>query len=272
MPCLEELRLGTGQLITEDWIDDLIDYLCELGYGGVVSVYGYVMKDLVPYVDLALNVGIPLKRFLEVHAGYVYASGNMWINGKVVLKDGDCITIGDIEDTAKTKISQAVGSGLDASVDIEAIKGSVAKLDTNLSGVEADIEQIHTDLGTLEDDQEATTTAIESLLARFKPSVEGLIWNVFKTGGVKLFGSNLVMSEDGRARVKIESSYYVYTSLIHKATGESVEIEALLNAGASLNPASWYEFDFTVMQNDELNLKIDKSSTITVIVYNIPNA
>lgn len=69
MPDIESLRLKTGQVVTEDWYDSLVDTLNWLAYGGAVSVYGVVTKDLVPAFDLELSLGTAVKRFKAAYAG-----------------------------------------------------------------------------------------------------------------------------------------------------------------------------------------------------------
>jgi len=74
LPTYEELRLRTGEPIVEDWYDKLVDALVELRERGAVTYGGYVRSDLIPVVDLALNLGINIYRFLQIHALYGYLS------------------------------------------------------------------------------------------------------------------------------------------------------------------------------------------------------
>jgi len=74
MPKYDYLRLRTGQVITEDWFDDVADAIENLDNAifaySAVDYYGYVHKTLIPDTDLLLNLGIQTRRFKEVHAGY----------------------------------------------------------------------------------------------------------------------------------------------------------------------------------------------------------
>jgi len=72
MPTLDDLRLRTGQLITENWFDDLVDFLEQVQYDGAVSLYGYVYKSLIPYGDVLLNLGLATHRFKEIHVETVF--------------------------------------------------------------------------------------------------------------------------------------------------------------------------------------------------------
>lgn len=224
MPCLEELRLKTGQLVTEDWYDALADILCELGYGGIISLYGYVQQDLIPVQDLLINLGIPLKRFKELHAGWGFFSYYVYVNNKLVLTDGDCITLGDIGATAQGKITTALnGSTI--------VKGAV-----------------------------------------FVPVKIGKIWEDSVTAMDDIFTPDLVALVDGRLRVKLKIDYTSYGYLKFKHNEEATDALAMLNAGVAIPAGCWHEWDFTCEEDDTANVQIDHSTTVTIIVYNIPNA
>jgi len=347
MPTLENLRLRTGQAITETWYDNLVDILESLAFQNPIDIYGYVIKDLVPYSDLALNLGIDVKRFKEahvgygyftydvwignktiqqlieekapsgygywyggyisqfiapdvdlalnlgfhdrrwkevhggwgyfeygifpepkaawyggqvtesvypdqdlalnlgypnakwkeVHFGYGYASSNIYVSGKAVIKDGDPVTVSDFGTDAENDIKNKVQEGIDASTDVESIKA---------------------DISTLKDS--------------FKPILLDKKWNISVNENTDIFSPDLVVSYGGRVRIKYMALDYSYLYLKHKASGETSFIEAMLNAGVAIPAQCWHEWDFTAMSNDQINLKISPSSTITVLVYNIPNA
>jgi len=224
MPTLEELRLRTGQLVTEDWYDSLVDYLEQLGYGGVISLYGYVVKDLVPIVDLLLNLGIPLRRWLEVHVGYGYFAYNAWIQGKQVLKDGDPITVEDLGTSAQTKITSAIDGS------------QVAKA------------------------------------YQLKPVQLGYAISYSAPDMGDCFASDLIALYDGRFRFKFEAQNNIYAYLKFTHVGQASAIIAALNAGSPIPLTAWHEFDFTSLVGDKVNFRITPNATLTVIVYNIPNA
>lgn len=258
MPTLDDLRLKTGQLVTEDWFDNLVDYLQEIGYGGVISLYGYVMKDLVPYADLLLNLGLPLKQFKEVNAGTGNFSTNVFVGGKAVIKDGDPVTVSDFGAAAEGDIKTKVQEALDASTDVEAIKTNTGATKTSVDGVKTSTDTVK--------------TAVDTLKAIFKPSVLNKKIETFMPNMTEFFTPDLIAIADGRLRVKFTSAYYVYLYLKHKLSGESVNVWASLNAGIPITAQAWHEWDFTITTADTMNLRVSPSSTVTVIVYNIPNA
>jgi len=236
MPTLDQLRLRTGQLVTEDWYDALVDYLEQLGYGGVISAYGYVVGDLVPIVDMLLNLGIPLRNFLAVHAGYGYFKGQVWIDGKPVIKDGDPVTVSDLGTAARDKVTDAINAAYQT--------GYTAPL--------------HGDLLTL--------------IGKLQPVQSGYKINYSAPDMGDIFSPDLTMLYDGRARFKFVADYNVYAYIKHRHVGQATTIVAALNAGAVIPVGTWHEFDFTTLKNDLVNARITPATTVTVIVYNIANA
>lgn len=236
MPTYEELRLRTGQVIAEDWYDTLIYVLEDITERGAVSYEGYVHKDLIPDTDLLFNLGIPTSRFKEIHMGYGYASYGFYVEGKPVLKDGDPISIYNIEDLAKTKITEAI----------------------NDSYITDYTQPLHSDL-----------LNIKSL---FEPNLIGKLINFSASALTDLFTPDLTISKSGRARLKFTLSTDAYAYVKWTPSGEAVSILSLLNAGVQIPANAWHEFDFTVMENDKINVQVDRTLTITIAVYNIPNA
>ena len=236
MPMLDELRLRTGQLVTEDWYDELVDYLEQIGYGGIISAYGYIVGDLIPIADLLLNLGIPLKRIKEIHAGYVYASGNMWIDGHVVIKDGDPVSVSDLGADAQDKIRQAVNSAY--------VSGYTAPL--------------HPDL--------------LSVIGALRPVLSGYKESYSAPSMGDCFAADLVATMDGRFRFKFVANAYVYAYAKHQPLGFGSAIVAALNLGSQIPTATWNEFDLTAMTGDKANFRITPSTTLTILIYNIGNA
>jgi len=271
MPTLDELRLKTGQLITEDWFDKLVDFLEEVGYGGVITVYGYVSKDLVPVEDLLINLGIPLKNFKELHVGYGYFKYDAWIEGKKILKDGDPITVEDLGSPAQTKITTAI----DNSTQLAGIKGDTAHLDINISAFRDAITGKLDVIASKQDQSYSKLTDIDNhLLGQsfiFKPILLDKVINQIAPDMADIFPTDLIVPYAGRIRFKFMAGYEIYAYVKHRPSGTTTDLIAMLNAGASIPPACWHEFDFTVMNNDKINFRITPSTTISLFIYNIPN-
>lgn len=236
MPSLESLRLRTGQLVTEDWYDELADLLSELAYGGALTIYGYVSADLIPAYDLMINLGISLKRFKELWAGHGYFAYDVYVQGKVVLKDGDCIELGAVTDGGKDDLAEAM----------------------NRANISYCCNYQSAKLALIADSIKPIRLAKE--------------WETAVDAGEDIFTPDLVALWDGRLRVKLTIGYPSYAYLKHKLNGEAGFVEAMLNAGVAIPANSWHEFDFTIEEDDEANFSISSSTTVTFIVYNIPSA
>ena len=142
MPYLDELRqklkLEVGDPITEDWYDDLVNYLEKIEKGSAVDYIGYVHRNIIPEKDALFNIGVKNLRFKQVHSVYGYFSyvksntiifhnlqgddinadtvkskvgdfsEKLTVQGKVVLKDEDPIHISSFYDYAKNQLQDAV--------------------------------------------------------------------------------------------------------------------------------------------------------------------
>jgi len=276
---LDELRLKTGQLVTEDWFDKLVDYLEQLGYGGIISLYGYVMKDLVPVEDMLINLGVPLRNFKEIHVGTAHIKEAGFINGKAILKDGDPITVEDIGSSAQSKIQTAVSGGLDDSADIETMKTTLTSIDTSTSNIKTNTDKLDI---TLSSHKQGIVDELNNVKAKldqlanaftytFKPILMGYVIEEDKDDGVDIFPSDLVLQFAGRVRFKMSFHYNVYAYVKHRASGSTIDVISLLNGGDPIPFNAWHEFDFTGMDGDKVNLRISPSTRVTVFVYNIPN-
>lgn len=114
MPYLDELReslrLQGGDIIMEDWYDDLVAYLESIEKSGAIDYSGYIHSDLIPDQDALRNMGLPNKRMKDIYSVNVDAeninasvgnfSVNVYVNGKRVLKDEDPIHIASFFDYA----------------------------------------------------------------------------------------------------------------------------------------------------------------------------
>ena len=123
---LEELRLRlkleAGDVITEDWYNDLVEYLSLIEQGGAIDYDGYIHKDLIPDSDSAYSIGTADYRLKEVHAtsGYFDSvnsrtgefSESLTVQGKTVLKDEDPIHIASFFDYAKSQLQEAVQNAI----------------------------------------------------------------------------------------------------------------------------------------------------------------
>jgi len=126
MPYLDELReslrLEGGDVIMEDWYDDLVTYLEQIEKNGAVDYEGVIHKDLIPDTNDKYVIGSTDKKIKEIHVSDVEAenvnanvgnfSENVYVRGKRVLKDEDPIHIASFFDYAKSQVEQAIRDAL----------------------------------------------------------------------------------------------------------------------------------------------------------------
>ena len=176
-------------LFAEDW-NALVDAVDDLYYmlqtlptptTGGPFVGGYLYGDLIPWLDLYYSLGDPSHRFLNVWAKNIYAdpiwtstlyaSNNIMINNKPVLKDGDPISIYDIQSQAQDVLSnilqQYVTNPLSDVIKQYFMGITGNDLQQYVTGPMSDYkEQIISQLVTIQSLLQNTNTLINSHLAR----------------------------------------------------------------------------------------------------------
>ena len=238
MPYLDELReslrLEGGDVIMEDWYDDLVSYLEKIEKEGAVDYEGVIHKDLIPDTNDKYVIGSPDKKIKEIHVSDVEAenvnanvgnfSDNVYVQGKRVLKDEDPIHIASFFDYAKSQVEQAIQDAL-----------------LNL-GIPA------------------------------KPHLLGYKVDYVAPAMADIFPHNLNVQFDGRVRIKVMGDKDFYAYMKFKPNVAPIEIIAWLNEGKPIKAKTWKEMDFTVNKDDEVNVKVAPTTKITILIYNIPKA
>jgi hypothetical protein len=110
------------------------------------------------------------------------------------------------------------------------------------------------------------------IIQKLQPVLSGYKVAFAASNMTDIFSPALTVLLDGRARFKFVVSYNVYAYIKHRLVGQATDVLAALNAGAIIPVGAWHEFDFTVFKNDQVNAQITPATTISIIVYNIPNA
>jgi len=120
--------------------------------------------------------------------------------------------------------------------------------------------------------EDAIVNAMNELGIPPKPHRVGVVVNYYAPAMADVFSPDLVMNYDGKVRFKFSGYEDCIAYVKHIPYGLAQEIVAALNSTMPIEKQSWAEFDFTVNQNDKVNVKVFPSTTVTVIVYNIPEA
>jgi len=294
MPYLDELReklkLVTGDLILETWYDDLHNYLTAIEKNSAVDYVGWMHRDVIPDRDALYNLGTVNLKLKQVYSVYGYFShiksgsihiyniqtdiitsedvnaerGNfsedLRLQGKKVLKDGDPIHIASFYDYAKAQTEKAIENALlNLNVPAKIEKKKVVDVYSFYEYAKSQIEQ-------------AIRDTLLNLGIPAKPKLLGYQVNYDAPAMADVFSPNIVVQDSGRVRVKIIGNIDFYSYLKHKLSGVPTEILGLLNTGKPLTKHSWYEFDFTVVKDDEVNVKVAPSTRISIFIYNIPEA
>ena len=240
MPMFDHLKVRPGQVIRSSWANDLVDAIQIVAEYGAVDYYGYVHEDLIPDRDLALNLGLEDLRFKEVHAGYGYFDYVTKTN-EVLANEGHFTT--DLTLQGKRVLKDEDPIHIASFFDYAAQQ------------VKDEIVNALTELGIPP-----------------KPHRVGVKVAYYAPAMADLFDPDLVMNYDGRARVKLSGYENFVAYLKHRAYDVAQDIIATLNSANPIEANAWAEFDFTVNKNDKVNVKVFPSTTVTVIVYNIPEA
>ena len=72
----------------------------------------HLTENIIPEYDLALDIGDPTHRFYAYYGYYGFFDGDLYVQGKRVIKDEDPVNIYDIFQPAQDKIGQAVADAL----------------------------------------------------------------------------------------------------------------------------------------------------------------
>ena len=238
MPYLDELReslrLEGGDVIMEDWYDDLVTYLEDIEKHGGVDYEGIIHKDLIPDQDGVICIGSDDKKLKEVNTKTLDAenvnaevgnfSDNVYVQGKRVLKDEDPIHIASFFDYAKSQVEQAIKDAL-----------------LNL-GIPP------------------------------KPHLLGYQVDYYAPAMADIFPQDLNIQFDGKVRIKVVGNVDFYAYMKFKPNVAPIVIIAWLNDGKPIKANTWKEMDFTVNKNDKVNVKVVPTTKITILIYNIPQA
>ena len=106
--------------------------------------------DVAPAQDNSFDLGKPDKEWRDIYAHYGYFSDAVIVQGKPVLKDGDPISIYDIFDTARDKITSAIDNSI-ARSDLDAIRDKIDKMSIDEYGNVGVVFSEPIDIGDMSD-------------------------------------------------------------------------------------------------------------------------
>lgn len=274
MPYLDELReslkLEAGDVIIEDWYDDLVNYLEKIEKKGAVDYVGYIHSHLIPDKDALYNIGVHDFRLKQVHSVYGNFSninankGNfsedLRLQGKRVLKDEDPIHIASFYEYAKFQVEQAIKDALlNLSIPTKIEEKKLVDVYSLYDYAKNQIEQ-------------AIKDALLNLGIPPKPHLLGYQVDYYAPAMADIFPQDLNVQYDGRVRIKVVGNVDFYAYMKFKPNVAPIEIVAWLNDGKPIKANTWKEMDFTVNKDDKVNVKVVPTTKITILIYNIPQA
>jgi len=244
MPKLEYLKARYGEVLTPEKWNEMIDKLQETREAGAVTYEGYVLRDLIPVKDLMLNLGIRSLRFLEVHAGYGYFAYGIYPPPPAVWYGG--------------MVERSIWPETDMLL--------------NLGFKNLRWKQVHSGYGYFTEgawvkDNPVLTTADLPKMERI-----GFVTGYSAPDMADIFSPDLSAPFDGRVRTKIIGDRDFYAYIKWYPPGVAAAIIAALNAGATIPLNAWHEFDFTVMKDDYVNVRVSPVAVVTVAVFGILGA
>jgi len=130
---------GTEPLYSREWnlVIDGLDILYQYTSAKLdKEALLHLDSDIIPDQDNIRNLGSETKSWKEVQAHYGYFKDNVYVQGKVVIKDGDPIKISEFISEAKTDIEKFYSLH-------KGIKEDTGKIDIPLSDVRSKIEQLY---------------------------------------------------------------------------------------------------------------------------------
>jgi len=258
-------------------IEELISEAAPTVAYSAVDVEGYAHKDIKPIEDLALELGLPDLRWRDLYAGYGHFTYDVFVSGKRVLKDGDPIYVADIYAAAREKITQAIDyakvTGYTAELPV--IRSVLEEIKADVSMIEATTRSIYSGYSLVDIYSKLTRieellTEIETLITeRGKPKLLAYKVNYPAPTFADIFSPDVIVERDGRVRIKITMAQGGYAYVKHVPAPTTEAIIAALCGGAPLSGQAWYEFDFTALKDDKINVRVVPGQNVTVILYNI---
>ena len=227
---------GIEPLYPDEWnavvdgLDILYRYVAQLEER---TNFEALKSDIKPAVDNVYDLGDVERSWREVWGHIGYFKDALYVQGRPVIKDGDPISVFDILEDARRKITLAI--------DYSTL-----------------LYSIYAELVRLVDGK--------------KPELLGIEVNKHLYPGYTVFDTDLTVRKSGRVRVKLWSSVDGYFALKWTPRGFTDPIIGYLNAGAPIPARCWHEFDFTCEAEDKVNVVVYQTGQVTVAIYNIGEA
>lgn len=291
MPTLQErinkLFLATGQVVFEDWFENLRDLAEDMAFYGAVSYFGVINYDLLPKTPFAIRLGSFDKPLKTIVSGYEYAIFSIKSN----LGEFDDIIAKDID-------TETINATIAKSERIESDYANVTnEVDTNtLNAEKANVSIVNGDYGYFADNlfvqgkrviKDEDPLYIASFFDKAVEQIENAIKETLNELNVSrkvvlldrvinydappfadIFPNDLITELDGFIRIKAIPEYDTLVYAKFTPYGEVYPVIAVMNDGNEIKAKTFNEFETIASKGDKINVRVIPGTKITLFVYN----
>lgn len=162
---------------------------------------------------------------------------------------------------------------LDAKSEIKTLESEVNTIKTDIASLSDKVDiyylEIKSELKELKSEVDPISDYVREIYLMKVPSLLVCLINEPVVEGTDIFPIDIPIDRSGRARFKLLLTKlgYVQVKLISPIL--PIEILGYLNAGEPIPSDAWHEFDFTVMKDDMINVRVYPSQNITIFIYSL---
>jgi len=230
----------------------------------VSSVKLNAMIDALEQTYSLAKRGDPDKPYDELYANTGYFNDNVYVNGKPVIKDGDPITVSDLGDDAKQKITNAIDSTTSAQ-NIASIKDKINKINMDENGNIGVFPATPITISDISDTvKQKITQAIDTsqlltdILNEFKPvSNKGSI-----TASDNTSGFSIVLNKGGRPIVNVYYRLSGAGNIFIKLSSDgqnwkTFDVISLSEAGEGIKIYTGIAYQYVRVETDAVGVDVE---------------
>jgi len=147
-----------------------------------------------------------------------------------------------------------------------------SKIDTLASDVRKYYLDVKSQLSDLKSEVDPISDYVREIYLMKVLKLLGYVVNKYVPEGYDVFDSDITVDRNGRVRFKLWLSITGYAAVKWTPAGLAEAILGYLNAKDPIPSDAWHEFDFTVMKDDKINVRVYPSQNVTIFVYGLGEA
>ena len=191
--------------------------------------------------------------------------------------------LGDIKtksDTINTKIdtlsSDIEKYYLEVKTQLGNIESKSDTISSKVDGLSSDVKKYYLDiksqLGDLKSEVDPISDYVREIYLMKLTKLLAYVVNKYVPEGVDVFDSDVIVDRSGRVRFKLWLALAGYVATKWTPAGLTEAIIGYLNAKDMIPSEAWHEFDFTVMKDDKINVRVYPSQNVTIFIYGLGEA